>query len=175
MEVSSNVRPLIESRQFDNFMSKFILMRVVIQRVSHAQVDVAQEVVGKIRTGLLVLVGIEDSDQLEDVDWLVGKVANLRIFNDAQGVMNLSVKDINGEVLVISQFTLHASTKKGNRPSYIRASKPEHAIPLYELFKEKLSIEVGKKVEAGIFGADMKVTLLNDGPVTITMDTKNKE
>lgn len=175
MEVSSNVRPLIESRQFDNFMSKFILMRVVIQRVSHAQVDVAQEVVGKIRTGLLVLVGIEDPDQLEDVDWLVGKVANLRIFNDAQGVMNLSVKDINGEVLVISQFTLHASTKKGNRPSYIRASKPEHAIPLYELFKEKLSIEVGKKVEAGIFGADMKVTLLNDGPVTITMDTKNKE
>jgi len=156
-------------------MSKFILMRVVIQRVSHAQVEVAQEVVGKIRTGLLVLVGIEDPDQLEDVDWLVGKVANLRIFNDAQGVMNLSVKDINGEVLVISQFTLHASTKKGNRPSYIRASKPEHAIPLYELFKEKLSIEVGKKVEAGIFGADMKVTLLNDGPVTITMDTKNKE
>ena len=156
-------------------MSKFILMRVVIQRVSHAHVEVAQEVVGKIRTGLLVLVGIEDPDQLEDVDWLVGKVANLRIFNDAQGVMNLSVKDINGEVLVISQFTLHASTKKGNRPSYIRASKPEHAIPLYELFKEKLSIEIGKKVEAGIFGADMKVTLLNDGPVTITMDTKNKE
>lgn len=175
MEVSSNVRPLIESRQFDNFMSKFILMRVVIQRVSHAQVEVTQEVVGKIGTGLLVLVGIEDPDQLEDVDWLVGKVANLRIFNDTQGVMNLSVKDINGEVLVISQFTLHASTKKGNRPSYIRASKPEHAIPIYELFKEKLSIEVGKKVEAGIFGADMKVTLLNDGPVTITMDTKNKE
>jgi D-aminoacyl-tRNA deacylase len=175
VEVSSNVRPLIESRQFDNFMSKFILMRVVIQRVSNAQVEVTQEVVGKIGTGLLVFVGIEDPDQLEDVDWLVGKVANLRIFNDAQGVMNLSVKDINGEVLVISQFTLHASTKKGNRPSYIRASKPEHAIPLYELFKEKLSIEVGKKVEAGIFGADMKVTLLNDGPVTITMDTKNKE
>lgn len=175
MEVSPNVRPLIESRQFDNFMSKFILMRVVIQRVSHAQVEVAQEVVGKIGTGLLVLIGIEDPDQNEDVDWLVGKVANLRIFNDTQGVMNLSVKDINGEVLVISQFTLHASTKKGNRPSYIRASKPEHAIPLYELFKEKLSIEVGKKVEAGIFGADMKVTLLNDGPVTITMDTKNKE
>jgi D-tyrosyl-tRNA(Tyr) deacylase len=156
-------------------MSKFILMRVVIQRVSHAQVEVAQEVVGKIGTGLLVLIGIEDPDQNEDVDWLVGKVANLRIFNDTQGVMNLSVKDINGEVLVISQFTLHASTKKGNRPSYIRASKPEYAIPLYELFKEKLSIEVGKKVEAGIFGADMKVTLLNDGPVTITMDTKNKE
>ena len=156
-------------------MSKFILMRVVIQRVSHAQVEVAQEVVGKIGTGLLVLIGIEDPDQNEDVDWLVGKVANLRIFNDTQGVMNLSVKDINGEVLVISQFTLHASTKKGNRPSYIRASKPEHAIPIYELFKEKLSIEVGKKVEAGIFGADMKVTLLNDGPVTITMDTKNKE
>jgi D-tyrosyl-tRNA(Tyr) deacylase len=156
-------------------MSKFILMRVVIQRVSHAQVEVAQEVVGKIGTGLLVLIGIEDPDQNEDVDWLVGKLANLRIFNDTQGVMNLSVKDINGEILVISQFTLHASTKKGNRPSYIRASKPEHAIPLYELFKEKLSIEVGKKVEAGIFGADMKVTLLNDGPVTITMDTKNKE
>jgi D-tyrosyl-tRNA(Tyr) deacylase len=121
------------------------------------------------------LVGIEDTDQLEDVEWLTGKIINLRIFNDEAGVMNLSVKDINGEILIISQFTLHASTKKGNRPSYIRASKPDHAVPLYEALKKRLSEDLGKNVEAGIFGADMKVSLLNDGPVTITMDTKNKE
>jgi D-tyrosyl-tRNA(Tyr) deacylase len=131
--------------------------------------------VGSIGTGLLVLVGIEDTDQLEDVEWLTGKIINLRIFNDEAGVMNLSVKDINGEILIISQFTLHASTKKGNRPSYIRASKPDHAVPLYEALKKRLSEDLGKNVEAGIFGADMKVSLLNDGPVTITMDTKNKE
>jgi D-tyrosyl-tRNA(Tyr) deacylase len=150
-------------------------MRVVIQRVAHAQVVVNEAVVGSIGTGLLVLVGIEDTDQLEDVEWLTGKIINLRIFNDEAGVMNLSVKDINGEILIISQFTLHASTKKGNRPSYIRASKPDHAVPLYEAIKKRLSEDLGKYVEAGIFGADMKVSLLNDGPVTITMDTKNKE
>ncbi|MFN5439144.1 MAG: D-aminoacyl-tRNA deacylase [Bacteroidota bacterium] len=150
-------------------------MRVVIQRVAHAQVVVNEAVVGSIGTGLLVLVGIEDTDQLEDVEWLTGKIINLRIFNDEAGVMNLSVKDINGEILIISQFTLHASTKKGNRPSYIRASKPDHAVPLYEALKKRLSEDLGKHVEAGIFGADMKVSLLNDGPVTITMDTKNKE
>jgi len=147
----------------------------VIQRVAHAQVDVDGKTVGAIRNGLLVLVGVEDADQLEDVEWLAGKIANIRIFNDEQGVMNVSVKDINGEVLVVSQFTLHASTKKGNRPSYIRASKADHAVPMYELFKQKLSMEIGKEVQAGIFGADMKVSLLNDGPVTIVMDTKNKE
>jgi D-tyrosyl-tRNA(Tyr) deacylase len=150
-------------------------MRVVIQRVAHAQVVVNEAVVGSIGTGLLVLVGIEDADQLEDVEWLTGKIINLRIFNDEAGVMNLSVKDINGEILIISQFTLHASTKKGNRPSYIRASKPDHAVPLYEALKKRLSEDLGKHVEAGIFGADMKVSLLNDGPVTITMDTQNKE
>ena len=150
-------------------------MRAVIQRVSHAQVDVDGKTVGEIGNGLLVLVGVEDADQVEDVEWLVGKIANLRIFNDQQGVMNLSVKEIGGQVLVVSQFTLHASTKKGNRPSYIRASKADHAIPMYELFKQKLSIELDKQVESGIFGADMKVSLLNDGPVTIIMDTKNKE
>lgn len=150
-------------------------MRAVIQRVSHAQVDVDGKTVGEIGNGLLVLVGVEDADQVEDVEWLVGKIANLRIFNDQQGVMNVSVKEIGGQVLVVSQFTLHASTKKGNRPSYIRASKADHAIPMYELFKQKLSLELDQQVEAGIFGADMKVSLLNDGPVTIIMDTKNKE
>ncbi|NBO57624.1 MAG: D-tyrosyl-tRNA(Tyr) deacylase [Chitinophagia bacterium] len=150
-------------------------MRAVIQRVAHAQVDVDGKTVGAIRNGLLVLVGVEDADQLDDVEWLAGKIANIRIFNDEQGVMNVSVKDINGEILVVSQFTLHASTKKGNRPSYIRASKADHAVPMYELFKQKLSMEIGKEVQAGIFGADMKVSLLNDGPVTIVMDTKNKE
>ena len=150
-------------------------MRAVIQRVAHAQVDVDGKTVGAIGNGLLVLVGVEDADQLEDAEWLAGKIANIRIFNDEQGVMNVSVKDINGEVLVVSQFTLHASTKKGNRPSYIRASKADHAIPMYELFKQKISMEIGKEVQAGIFGADMKVSLLNDGPVTIVMDTKNKE
>ena len=150
-------------------------MRVVIQRVAHAKVEVDQSVVGSIGKGLLVFVGIEDADQLEDVEWLSGKIIHLRIFNDTAGVMNLSVNDVEGSILVISQFTLHASTKKGNRPSYIRASKPDHAVPLYEAFKQRLGDELGKKVEAGIFGADMKVSLLNDGPVTSTMDTNNKE
>jgi D-tyrosyl-tRNA(Tyr) deacylase len=150
-------------------------MRVVIQHVANAKVEVDQSVVGSIGKGLLVFVGIEDADQLEDVEWLSGKIIHLRIFNDTAGVMNLSVNDVEGSILVISQFTLHASTKKGNRPSYIRASKPDHAVPLYEAFKQRLGDELGKKVEAGIFGANMKVSLLNDGPVTITMDTKNKE
>lgn len=125
-------------------------MRVVIQRVAHAQVEVDQAVVGAIGAGLLVLAGVEDADQMEDVEWLTGKIINLRIFNDEAGVMNLSVKDINGAILVISQFTLHASTKKGNRPSYIKASKPDHAVPIYEAFKNRLGEELGKKVEAGI-------------------------
>ncbi|NBO48304.1 MAG: D-tyrosyl-tRNA(Tyr) deacylase [Chitinophagia bacterium] len=150
-------------------------MRVVIQRVVHAKVTVEHKVVGSIGNGLLVLVGIEDADQSDDVEWLVGKITQIRIFNDENGVMNLSVKDIGGEILAVSQFTLHASTKKGNRPSYIRASKADHAIPIYELFKQQLSDEMGKPVAAGIFGADMKVELVNDGPVTITIDTKNKE
>jgi D-tyrosyl-tRNA(Tyr) deacylase len=150
-------------------------MRVVIQRVVHAKVTVEHAVVGSIGNGLLVLVGVEDADQSEDVTWLVGKITQIRIFNDQNGVMNLSVKDIGGEILAVSQFTLHASTKKGNRPSYIRASKADHAIPIYELFKQKLSEELGKPIAAGVFGADMKVELVNDGPVTITMDTKNKE
>lgn len=150
-------------------------MRAVIQRVAHAQVDVEGKTVASIGNGLLVLVGVEDADEADDVEWLAGKIANIRIFNDEQGVMNVSVKEINGSVLVVSQFTLHASTKKGNRPSYIRASKADHAVPMYELFKQKISLEIGKQVEAGIFGADMKVSLLNDGPVTILMDTKNRE
>lgn len=150
-------------------------MRAVIQRVAHARVDVDGNTVGAIGKGLLVLVGVEDADEPGDVEWLSGKIAHMRIFNDEQGIMNVSVKDINGEILVVSQFTLHASTKKGNRPSYIRASKAGHALPMYELFKQKLSMELGQQVESGIFGAEMKVSLLNDGPVTIVIDTKNKE
>lgn len=150
-------------------------MKIVIQRVSSASVTVDAKIVANIQKGLLVLVGIEDADTQEDIDWLCQKIANLRIFADENEVMNLSVKDINGEVIVVSQFTLQASTKKGNRPSYIKASKPEIAIPLYENFIQKMELELGKKVQTGIFGADMKVQLLNDGPVTIIMDSKNKE
>ncbi len=150
-------------------------MRVVIQRVSEASVTIDQNVNGQIGNGLLVLVGIEDADTLEDIQWLSNKIVNLRIFNDANGVMNCSVKDVNGDILVVSQFTLHASTKKGNRPSYIKASKPTIAIPLYESFKQVITEELGKPIQTGIFGADMKVALLNDGPVTITIDSKNKE
>jgi D-aminoacyl-tRNA deacylase len=150
-------------------------MRVVIQRVSEASVTIDQKVNGQIGNGLLVLVGIEDADTLEDIQWLSNKIVNLRIFNDANGVMNCSVKDVNGDILVVSQFTLHASTKKGNRPSYIKASKPTIAIPLYESFKQVITEELGKPIQTGIFGADMKVALLNDGPVTITIDSKNKE
>lgn len=150
-------------------------MKVVIQRVSSASVTIDSKIVAAIQQGLLVLVGIEDSDDQEDINWLTSKIANLRIFADEDDVMNLSVKEINGDVIVVSQFTLHALTKKGNRPSYIKASKQEIAIPLYEKFILQMEIELSKKVQTGIFGADMKVLLLNDGPVTIIMDSKNKE
>ena len=150
-------------------------MKVVIQRVSQASVTIDEKIVAAIQKGLLVLVGIEDVDSQEDIDWLAAKVANIRIFGDENQVMNLSVKDIGGDMIVVSQFTLHANTKRGNRPSYIKASKPEVAIPLYENFVNTLELELGKKVQTGVFGADMKVLLLNDGPVTIIMDSKNKE
>ena len=150
-------------------------MKVVIQRVSQASVTIDEKIVAAIQNGLLVLVGIEDVDSQEDIDWLAAKVANIRIFGDENQVMNLSVKDIGGDVIVVSKFTLHANTKKGNRPSYSKASKPEVAIPLYENFVNTLELELGKKVQTGVFGADMKVLLLNDGPVTIIMDSKNKE
>lgn len=150
-------------------------MRVVLQRVSSASVSVSEKIVGEIQKGILVLVGIEDTDTQEDIDWLVVKITQLRIFGDENGVMNLSVEEVNGDVLVVSQFTLHAATKKGNRPSYIKAARPEIAIPLYEKFVTALEHKLGKKVPTGIFGADMKVALLNDGPVTIIMDSKNKE
>lgn len=149
-------------------------MKTVLQRVSSASVTIDNKVVADIKTGLLVLVGIEDLDSQDDIDWLVGKIAKIRIFDDENKVMNLSVQDIDGDVIVVSQFTLHASTKKGNRPSYIKASKPEIAIPLYENFVQKLEKELGKKIQTGTFGADMKVSLVNDGPVTIVIDSKNK-
>ncbi len=150
-------------------------MRIVIQRVSEASVEINKNIVAQIANGLLVLIGIEDADAQEDIDWLCQKIANLRIFGDENEVMNLSIKDIAGDVIVVSQFTLHALTKKGNRPSYIKASKPEIAIPLYENFVNALELELGKKVQTGVFGADMKVLLLNDGPVTIVIDSNNKE
>jgi D-tyrosyl-tRNA(Tyr) deacylase len=150
-------------------------MKTVIQRVSRASVTVDGQVVSSIGQGLLVLLGIEDADGKEDIDWLSQKIVNLRIFNDAEGVMNCSVLDVGGDIIVVSQFTLHALTKKGNRPSYIKASKPDVAIPMYESFVQKIEQDLGKKVGTGIFGADMKVELLNDGPVTITIDTKNRE
>lgn len=150
-------------------------MKTVIQRVSSASVTINSEIVANIQKGLLVLVGIEDADSKEDIDWLCQKTANLRIFGDENDVMNLSVKDISGEIIVVSQFTLQASTKKGNRPSYIKAAKPEIAIPLYEKFVQQLELELGKKVQTGVFGSDMKVALVNDGPVTIIIDSKNKE
>ena len=150
-------------------------MKAVIQRVSEASVTIDNEKVANIDTGLLILVGIEDADTFEDINWLTSKIAQLRIFNDENHVMNKSVKDVDGDVIVVSQFTLHASTKKGNRPSYIKASKPNIAIPLYEAFVESMEKAIGKKVQTGEFGADMKVSLINDGPVTIIIDTKNKE
>lgn len=150
-------------------------MRAVIQRVSEASVSVDGKVFSSIGVGLLILLGIEDTDNQEDTDWLCRKIAALRIFNDAGGVMNLPVAEVGGELLVVSQFTLHASTKKGNRPSYIRASKPDVAVPVYEAFVKHLHAVSGLPVRTGVFGADMKVRLLNDGPVTIIMDTKNKE
>jgi len=149
-------------------------MKVVIQRVSSASVTIEGKKSAEIQKGLLILLGIEDADSQEDIDWLVGKIANIRIFDDANHVMNLSIQDIDGDCIVVSQFTLHASTKKGNRPSYIKAAKPEIAIPLYESFVLKLEKELGKNIQTGIFGADMKVELINDGPVTIIIDSKNR-
>ena len=150
-------------------------MKAVIQRVTSAVVHVDNKVIAQIEHGLLVLIGIETADNADDIVWLTSKIANLRIFNDEDHVMNLSLKDVNGDVIVVSQFTLHAATKKGNRPSYIKAAKPEIAVQLYESFVLKLEIETGKKVQTGMFGADMKVSLINDGPVTIVIDSKNKE
>jgi len=150
-------------------------MRAVVQRVSRASVTVEGEVISAIETGLLLLLGITYEDGTEDIQWLVRKIANLRIFNDADGVMNCSLLDINGEAIVVSQFTLYASIKKGNRPSYTKAAKPDVAVPLYEAFVLELGAALGKKVGTGVFGADMKVDLTNDGPVTIIIDSKNKE
>ena len=150
-------------------------MRIVIQRVAEASVKVEGKVVGAIERGLLVLLGIEDSDGLEDIQWLSNKIVQIRLFDDVKGVMNLGIKEVAGDILLISQFTLHASTKKGYRPSYIKASKPEMAIPLYEQMIKQLEADLGKKIQTGIFGADMKVALLNDGPVTICIDSKNRE
>lgn len=150
-------------------------MRVVIQRVTHASVTINGVCKSAIEKGLLILLGIEEADGKEDVEWLCKKIVNLRIFDDENGIMNKSVSDIEGNILVISQFTLHASTRKGNRPSYIKAAKHEVSVPLYEAFCKELSATLGKEIGTGEFGADMKVELLNDGPVTICMDTKNKE
>jgi D-tyrosyl-tRNA(Tyr) deacylase len=150
-------------------------MKAVIQRVSSTSVIIDTKIVANIEKGLLVLVGIEEADGKEDIDWLSAKIASLRIFADDKGVMNLSLKEIEGDMIIVSQFTLHAATKKGNRPSYIKAAKPEVAIPLYEAFIQQIENELGKKVQTGQFGADMKVALINDGPVTILIDTKNKE
>ena len=150
-------------------------MRAVLQRVAHASVKVDDSVCGAIDKGLLVFIGIEDADNNEDVVWLSSKICNLRIFNDENGIMNLSLKEVNGDLLLVSQFTLHASTKKGNRPSYIKASKPVTATPLYKKLIEQLQNDLAKRIQTGMFGADMKVELLNDGPVTIIIDTKNKE
>ena len=150
-------------------------MRTLIQRVQHASVTIDGKIKSQIGNGMLVLVGIEDRDTQEDIEWLTKKIANLRIFDDENGVMNRSVIDVKGEVMVVSQFTLHASTKKGNRPSYIHASKPDIAIPMYEAFCAEMGLQIGKEVQTGTFGADMKVELLNDGPVTIWIDSQNKE
>ncbi|MBL7770954.1 MAG: D-tyrosyl-tRNA(Tyr) deacylase [Flavipsychrobacter sp.] len=150
-------------------------MRVVIQRVQSASVEIDQNQVAAIGSGLLVLVGIEDADTEDDITWLSAKIVQLRIFNDTEGVMNCSLKEIGGDLLLVSQFTLHASTKKGNRPSYIRASKPPVAVPLYEKLIARLEADLGKPIGTGVFGADMKVSLVNDGPVTILIDTKQKE
>ena len=150
-------------------------MRAVIQRVSAASVVVNDQTISKIAFGLMVLLGIEESDTVDEIKWLSKKIVNLRIFNDPNGVMNLSLSETRGDAIVVSQFTLHAATKKGNRPSYIKAAKPNVAIPLYESFVRQMEIDLGKNIGTGIFGADMKVALVNDGPVTIIIDTKNKD
>ena len=164
----------IKEKIFLQFGSKFN-MRTIIQRVKEASVTVEGKITGQIAQGLLILVGIENADEDKDMEWICRKILNMRIFNDDRGVMNKSVLDVNGRLLVVSQFTLHASTKKGNRPSYIRAAKPDIAIPMYEKFVAQLAAASGQKVETGIFGADMKVALVNDGPVTIWLDSKQKE
>lgn len=150
-------------------------MKIVIQRVTQASVKVDAEIIGEINSGLLLLVGIEEADTAQDIEWLSNKVVNMRIFGDENDVMNKSVLDIDGDILIVSQFTLHASTKKGNRPSYIKAAKPDFAIPMYEQFIARVEKDLNKKVQTGEFGADMKVSLLNDGPVTIIIDSQNKE
>lgn len=150
-------------------------MRALIQKVSQASIIIERDTTKKIGQGLVILLGIEESDEKDDVQWLSGKISRLRIFNDKQGVMNLSIKDVDGELMIVSQFTLHASTRKGNRPSYIRAASPETAIPLYRAFIEQMQVDLGKPVVTGEFGAYMQVNLTNDGPVTINIDTKNKE
>ena len=150
-------------------------MKILIQRVSHASIEVEHTLHAQIKSGLLIFLGIEKGDDSSDVDYLVGKSAALRIFSDPDGKMNLSIQDVGGEALIVSQFTLHASTKKGNRPSYVKAARPEHAIPLYQYFIQKMNLELPEKVKSGVFGADMKIQLLNDGPVTIMIDSKNKE
>ena len=150
-------------------------MKTVIQRVSEASVTIEGIKVAQIQKGLLVLVGFEEADNVDDLDWMTAKIANLRIFDDENHVMNLSLKEVDGDMIIVSQFTLHALTKKGNRPSYIKAAKPGTAIPLYESFIQKMEVELNKKVQTGKFGADMKVSLLNDGPVTLIIDSKNKE
>lgn len=150
-------------------------MRILIQRVKQAKVTIEEKISGEIEQGLLIFVGIEDADSEEDVDWLAHKIINIRLFEDENGVMNKSLVEIGGSILLVSQFTLHASTKKGNRPSYLKASKPDHAIPLYENMIKKLSQLLDKQIATGVFGADMQVSLVNDGPVTIWIDSKNKE
>ena len=150
-------------------------MRAVIQRVSEASVRIDGKIYGTINLGILILLGIDEADTDEDIEWLSGKISRLRIFNDADKVMNLSISEVDGDILLISQFTLHASTKKGNRPSYIKAARPEIAIPLYDKFKKQMSLDLGKPIHSGVFGADMKVSLINDGPVTISIDSKSKE
>ena len=150
-------------------------MKVVIQRVNEASVSIDGQIAGSIQKGLMVLLGIETADTLEDVDWLSNKIVQMRIFDDAEGVMNLSVKEVGGNILLVSQFTLHASTKKGNRPSYITAAKHDISVPLYEAMIKKLSADMGAPIQTGVFGADMKVALVNNGPVTIIVDSKNKE
>lgn len=150
-------------------------MKIVLQRVSKASVNINASLYAQINTGLLTLLGIEDNDDKRDIDWLTSKIVNMRVFSDAEGKINLSVKEINGDILVVSQFTLYASTKKGNRPSFIKAARPEKAIPLYKLFVKKLQEELGKEIKTGEFGADMKVELINDGPVTIIIDSKIRE
>jgi D-tyrosyl-tRNA(Tyr) deacylase len=150
-------------------------LKAVLQRVSSASVTIDEKIASSIKEGLLILVGIEDADTKEDIDWLSNKIINLRIFDDADKIPNLSIKETGGEILLVSQFTLHASVKKGNRPSYIKAAKPPVAIPIYESLIEKLQSDLGKEIGTGIFGADMKVSLVNDGPLTIIIDTKNRE